>query len=139
MYFPAVSAGQTDTERKTKSYMAACQKLGSTLGTLPTESLHVVIYMVNPFGHSTAYSDLGHCFTKLMVAFHAATMGSSTSVTEKQRERVVLQLVPIEHVLRPTGFGGFLKFGLKEIAFSVYSKCLQLVDRTRPKVPSRSI
>ncbi|RUS20078.1 hypothetical protein BC937DRAFT_86403 [Endogone sp. FLAS-F59071] len=128
------SAGQTDTERKTKSYMAACQKLGSTLGTLSTEGLHVIIYMVNPFGHSTAYFDLGLCFTKLMVAFHAATMGSSTSVTEKQRERVALQLIPIEHVLRPTGFGGFLKFGLKEIAFSVYSKCLQLVDRTRPKM-----
>ncbi|RUS27557.1 mediator complex subunit 13 C-terminal-domain-containing protein, partial [Jimgerdemannia flammicorona] len=128
------SAGQTETERKTKSYMAACQKLGSTLGTLPTENLHVVIYMVNPFAHSTAYFDLGHCFTKLMVAFHAATMGSATSVTEKLRERLVLQLVPIEHVLRPTGFGGFLKFGLKEIAFSVYTKCLQLVDRTQPKM-----
>jgi hypothetical protein len=62
-----------------------------------------------------------------MGAYHAASIGSRTS--EKTRARLVLQLMPIEHILRSTSFGGCLKFGLKEIAFSVYSKCHTVVDR----------
>lgn len=51
------------------------------------------------------------------------------NTAEQQRERLVLQLVPIQHVIYPSTFGGYLRFGLKDIAFTVYSKCKQFLER----------
>lgn len=114
-------------ERQLRSYVAECQNLGTVLGGSMAENVHTVIYMVNPASHLGSNLDLSGCFNKLMIAFNAASMGSR--ITEKSRPRLALQLVPIEHILRSTSFGGCLKFGLKEIAFSVYSKCHAVVGR----------
>jgi hypothetical protein len=69
-----------------------------------------------------------------MNANHAAAMNQNTRNAEKSRARLVLQLMPIEHILRSTSFGGCLKFGLKEIAFSVYSKCHSVIGRQRQTI-----
>jgi hypothetical protein len=66
-----------------------------------------------------------------MNASDAVATNQSTRNTEKNKARLVLQLMPIEHILRATAFGGCLKFGLKEIAFSVYSKCHSVITRQR--------
>ncbi|KAI7892992.1 mediator complex subunit 13 C-terminal-domain-containing protein [Mucor mucedo] len=114
-------------DRQLRSYMVECQNLGSALGGAMAENVHIVIYLVNPASHLSSNLDLSRCFSKLTNAFNAAAMGTRT--TEKTRARLVLQLMPIEHILRSTSFGGCLKFGLKEIAFSVYSKCHAVVGR----------
>lgn len=112
-----------------RSYVAECQNLGSALGGAMAENLHIVIYIVNPASHLGSNLDLSRCFSKLMGAYNAAAIGLGTRTTEKTRARLVMQLMPIEHILRPTSFGGCLKFGLKEIAFSVYTKCNAVVNR----------
>ncbi|GAA5814037.1 hypothetical protein MFLAVUS_007527 [Mucor flavus] len=121
------SEDESSEDRQLQSYIAECQNLGSALGGSLAENVHIVIYIVNPASHLGSNLDLSRCFSKLMAAFNAASIGSQT--TEKTRARLAMQLVPIEHILRSTSFGGCLKFGLKEIAFSVYSKCHAVVGR----------
>jgi len=96
------------------------------------EGVYYVIYMINPFSHSSSLLDLSQCFQSLVVAFNTSALG--TTFSDKTRPRLVMQLIPIEHVLRPTAFGGYTKFGLKEIAFSVYSKCSMVVERAHQQV-----
>ena len=125
----AQSADESFEDRQLRSYIAECQNLGSALGGAMMENMHIVIYMINPASHLGSNLDLGCCFSRLMGAYHAAAMGLNTRRNDKTRARPVLQIMPIEHVLRPTSFGGCLKFGLKEIAFSVYSKCHTIISR----------
>lgn len=116
-------------DRQLRSYMAECQHLGSVLGSAMPENVHIVIYMVNPATHLASHLDLSRCFSKLKAAYNASPMTLGSRLSDKTRARLVLQLMPIEHVLRSTSFGGCLKFGMKEIAFSVYSKCHSIVSR----------
>jgi hypothetical protein len=115
-----------------RRYRHAAQRLGATIGNLGLEGVYYVIYMINPFSHSSSYLDLSQCFQNLVVAFNTSNLG--TTFSDKTRPRIVMQLIPIEHVLRPVAFGGYTKFGLKEIAFSVYSKCHVVVERSHQQV-----
>lgn len=120
--------------------MATCEQLGTSLGGVMAENVYIVIYMVNPLPHLSSHMDLSKCYNKLMTAFEQArTQHTSTPIiigppgtarfpSEKNRARLVMQIVPIEHVLRCTDFGKYTKNGLKEIAFSVYSKCPTAVN-----------
>lgn len=118
-------------DRQLRSYMQECQHLGSVLGSAMPENVHIVIYMINPATHLASHLDLSRCFSKLKAAYNASSpMALGPRLSDQTRAaRLVLQLVPIEHVLRSTSFGGCLKFGMKEIAFSVYSKCHVVVSR----------
>lgn len=80
-----------------------------------------VIYMINPGPHMSSYLDMCRCFYKLKEAY--------IQVSEKyDYSKIVLQLVPIDHVLRPASFGGYKMMGMKDIAFSVYTKCPSIVS-----------
>lgn len=125
----ATTENESFEERQMRSYVAECQNLGSVMGGSMPENMHTVIYMVNPISHLASHLDLSRCFSKLISANRAATKGQGTKNTEKNKACLVLQLMPIEHILRSTSFGGCLKFGLKEIAFSVYSKCQSEIGR----------
>ncbi|CAM0138057.1 mediator of RNA polymerase II transcription subunit 13 [Umbelopsis sp. WA50703] len=119
---------ESTADQRMRSYRHAAQRLGATIGNLGLEGVYYVIYMINPFSHSSSYLDLSQCFQNLVVAFNTSNLG--TTFSDKTRPRIVMQLIPIEHVLRPVAFGGYTKFGLKEIAFSVYSKCHVVVERS---------
>ncbi|CAO3637830.1 unnamed protein product [Cunninghamella blakesleeana] len=123
-------------DQKFKSYMSVCENLGHSLGGALAENIYIVIYMVNPYPYLSSNLDLSKCFVALKKAFERARLQHPSMVfpsinqklpSEKTRARLVMQLVPIEHIVRPSDFGGYLKNGLKEIAFSVYSKCLTVV------------
>ncbi|KAG2227271.1 hypothetical protein INT45_008515 [Circinella minor] len=121
------SMDETWIERQLKSYSAECQNLGSALGGAMVENMHIVIYIINPTHSLSSNLELSRCFHKLMIAYHAASMGMSVSY--ERRARLVFQLIPLEHILRSSSFGGYPNFGLKDIAFSVYSKCHSVVGR----------
>ncbi|KAG0011890.1 mediator of RNA polymerase II transcription subunit 13 [Entomortierella chlamydospora] len=123
-------AGESAEARQVRSYVDGCQRLGSILGGISLQrDVHIVIYMVNPFSHGAGYFDLCRCFSIMMTQFRTAAMGSLLTPLEQQRERLVLQLVPIQHVIYPSMFGGYLRFGLKDIAFTVYTKCKLFLER----------
>ncbi|KAI9287343.1 mediator complex subunit 13 C-terminal-domain-containing protein [Umbelopsis sp. AD052] len=124
---PLLVDNEDPAGRRLRSYQHAAQRLGATIGNMGQEGVYYVIYMINPFSHSSSLLDLSQCFQSLVVAFNTSALG--TTFSDKTRPRLVMQLVPVEHVLRPTAFGGYNKFGLKEIAFSVYSKCSMVVER----------
>lgn len=134
LYFAAASPNETWTERQIRSYMAECQNLGSALSAAMAEKMNIVIYIVDPTDRQSSSLDLSRCFHKLMISYHAATVGISMRAAQENRMRLAMQLVPIEHILRPSAFGGYTKFGLKEIAFSVYSKCHAVVGRDHGQV-----
>lgn len=122
-------AGESMEARQVRSYIDGCQKLGSLLGAdCKDKDVHTVIYMVNPFPHGAGYFDLCRCFSIMKTQFRTA-MGSMLTSMDQPRENLVLQLVPIQHVINPSTFGGYLLFGLKDIAFTVYSKCKVFLER----------
>lgn len=86
---------------------------------------YTVIYIVNPGPHMSSYLDMCRCFYKLKEAYHRI---SHKNFTEEQ-PRIALQLMPIDHILRSSAFGGYTMLGMKDIAFSVYSKCFTRVTR----------
>ncbi|KAK3820968.1 MAG: hypothetical protein J3R72DRAFT_28697 [Linnemannia gamsii] len=122
-------AGESMEMRQVRSYIDGCQRLGTLLGAdSKDKDVHTVIYMVNPFPHGAGYFDLCRCFSIMKTQFRSA-MSSMLTPLEQPRENLVLQLVPIQHVLNPSTFGGYLLFGLKDIAFTVYAKCKVFLER----------
>ncbi|KAL0075005.1 mediator complex subunit 13 C-terminal-domain-containing protein [Phycomyces blakesleeanus] len=119
----AHSSGNSWKTRQYKSYMNACLTLGSALGNKSVDNdQHVVIYLVNPVENLSFSLDLSRCFNALKMAFG---MGLS-----KGKAQLVMQIVPVQHILLSSSFGGYTKFGLKEIAFSVYTRCDTVVSRS---------
>ncbi|KAG0750027.1 hypothetical protein G6F62_005120 [Rhizopus arrhizus] len=115
-------------DQQMRSYLTECQNLGSALGSVPGENVYNVIYMLNPSSDLQSNVHLTRCFSKLVEAYDTAVLNSGTRMSNA---KPIMQLIPVEHVLRSSSFGGCLKFGLKEIAFSVYSKCHAVVTRCR--------
>ncbi|KAG0274198.1 mediator of RNA polymerase II transcription subunit 13 [Linnemannia exigua] len=123
-------AGESMETRQVRSYIDGCQRLGALLGAdNKDKDVHTVIYMINPFPHGAGYFDLCRCFSIMKTQFRSA-MSSMLTPLEQPRENLVLQLVPIQHVVNPSTFGGYLLFGLKDIAFTVYAKCKVFLERT---------
>lgn len=131
--------GESFEERQVRSYSTVCQSLGSEIGGKLQENVHIVIYIINPASHLSSNLDLSRCFTKLMASYHETARSIGVKAMDKSRARVVLQLMPIEHLLRYTSFGGCLKFGLKEIAFSVYSKCHVIASRQHSRIAKQDM
>ncbi|KAG0190946.1 mediator of RNA polymerase II transcription subunit 13 [Apophysomyces sp. BC1034] len=127
------SHGESWSERQMKSYMATCRDLGTKLKSCMTDDVIPVIYIINPGSALSSHLDLSACFQALMTAYL-----SSVSAVDKRKARPVMQLVPVEHILRPTAFAGYTKFGLKAIAFSLYSKCHTAVGRSPQHVNTRA-
>ncbi|KAF9980202.1 mediator of RNA polymerase II transcription subunit 13 [Mortierella antarctica] len=126
----AAMEGEAMEARQVRSYVDGCQRLGSVLGGISQHrDVHTVVYMVNPFSHGAGYFDLCRCFSIMKTQFLTAALGSLLTPLEQQRERLVMQVVPIQHVLYPSTFGGYLRFGLKDIAFTVYTRCKIFLER----------
>ncbi|KAG0232801.1 mediator of RNA polymerase II transcription subunit 13 [Actinomortierella wolfii] len=123
--------GETLEARQVRSLVEGSRKLGTLLGSSSQKDVYTVVYMVNPFSHGAGYFDLARCFSVLKGCFISSLSASqpSASVIEQQKERLVLQMVPIHHVLYPAAFGGFLRFGLRQMAFSVYQRCKVALER----------
>lgn len=78
--------------------------------------------MINPGPHMSSYLDMCRCFYKLKEAYKQVS-------DKNDQNRIVLQLVPIDHILRSSAFGGYKMLGMKDIAFSVYAKCFSTISR----------
>ncbi|KAF7725867.1 mediator of RNA polymerase II transcription subunit 13 [Apophysomyces ossiformis] len=118
-----LSYGESFGERQMKSYMAACRELGKKLASYVTDNVVPVIYIINPVSALSSHLDLSACFEALMATYMSNMPASSW------KPKPVMQLVPAEHVVRSSAFAGYTKFGLKSIAFSVYSKCQTLTSK----------
>ncbi|KAI9253200.1 mediator complex subunit 13 C-terminal-domain-containing protein [Sporodiniella umbellata] len=119
----ATEEGESLEDQQMRSYQTECQQLGTAIGQMHSEGFHTVVYMVNPISDLASNMSMARCFNGLMESYEA--------VQRPKGIKPVVQLVPAEHVLRSASFGGCLKFGLKTIAFSVYSKCFAVVTRSR--------
>ncbi|ORX92724.1 hypothetical protein K493DRAFT_41414 [Basidiobolus meristosporus CBS 931.73] len=107
--------------RRLSGYLAACRNLGHGLKLNgPQDSPFIVIYLVNPFSEPSSYFELCHIFNEL---------AAQCSGVPGLIDQLVLQIIPAEHILRASSFGGYQRFGLKEVAFSVYNRCRQYLNR----------
>lgn len=116
-------------KQRFKSYEDTCETLGKLLASSNDgdhsknkNTAYTVIYMVNPGPHMSSYLDMCKCFYKLKESYNQA-------LRKNNHCQLVLQLVPIEHVLRSSTFGGYAMWGMKDIAFSVYTKCFTTVAK----------
>jgi hypothetical protein len=113
-------------KQRLKCYEETCVELGRSLANSDERSnqheTHTVIYIVNPGPHISSYLDMCRCFYKLKEAYKKASR-------QKQQTRLVLQLVSIDHILQTSAFGGYTLMGMKDIAFSVYTKCFSVINR----------
>ncbi|KAK9720525.1 mediator of RNA polymerase II transcription subunit 13 [Basidiobolus ranarum] len=107
--------------RRLSGYLAACQNLARSLKLNgPQDSPYIIVYLVNPFSEPSSYFELCHIYNELV-----AQCGGAPGLIDQ----LVLQIIPAEHILRASSFGGYQRFGLKEIAFSVYNRCRQYLSR----------
>jgi hypothetical protein len=85
------------------------------------EKAQLVIYLINPFDHLTAYYDIFKCYAK----FYTSLEKTLKSVSKNILNNVMPQLIPIEHVVR-FGENCIRPFRqrpvLKDLAFSVYTR-----------------
>ncbi|KAG9286808.1 hypothetical protein G9A89_012358 [Geosiphon pyriformis] len=122
---PAIH-NKSDTRRALESYEFLCDELGLKLSEIlrakkkNKELNHILIYMISPFTHPTAYFDLCKLFAKLQshLKEHLKKFPGDVQLSEY----VVLQIVPIDHVIKFSTNGGTHKKGLMDIAFSVYTR-----------------
>ncbi|KAF9415169.1 mediator of RNA polymerase II transcription subunit 13 [Podila epigama] len=122
--------GESMEAQQVRSYIDGCQRLGSILGGMSQQvDIHTVIYMINPFSHGAGYFDLCRAFSIMKTQYRTAATNLLLTPLEQQRERLVMQVVPIQHVIYPSTFGGYLRFGLRDMAFTVYSKCKLFLER----------
>ncbi|KAF1806655.1 mediator complex subunit 13 C-terminal-domain-containing protein [Mucor lusitanicus] len=123
----------SSVRQRLKSYEETCETVGRHLAMDEeqqkqqhfAQSCYTVVYIVNPGPHMSSYLDMCRCFHKLKEAY--ARIAHKNFID--QQPRIALQLMPIDHLLRPSAFGGYTMLGMKDIAFSVYSKCFARVTR----------
>ncbi|KAF9973002.1 mediator of RNA polymerase II transcription subunit 13 [Actinomortierella ambigua] len=128
---PLLLPGETQEAHRVRSLVEGSRKLGTLLGSSNRKDAHIAVYMVNPFNHGASYFELARCFSVLKGSYNASLpISQSTTAAAEQQERLVLQMVPIHHVLYPAAFGGFLRFGLRQMAFSVYQRCKVALERS---------
>ncbi|KAI8080555.1 mediator complex subunit 13 C-terminal-domain-containing protein [Thamnidium elegans] len=125
----AAESNETSVKSRLKSYEETCEDLGRNLaiydGDHPHQNLiYTVIYMVNPGPHMSSYLDMCRCFYKLKSAYVQVSGRNDQS-------RIELQMIPIDHILRSSAFSGYTLLGMKDIAFSVYTKCFEVVSRKK--------
>ncbi|CAB5202527.1 unnamed protein product [Rhizophagus irregularis] len=115
---------ETELDRMIRSYKSTCEEFGSSLAShiANFEKTQLVIYLINPFNHLTAYYDIFKCYAK----FYTSLEKSLKSVSTKNILNYVMpQLIPIEHVVR-FGENCIRPFRqrpvLKDLAFSVYTR-----------------
>lgn len=123
----ALESNETSVKLRLKSYEETCENLGRGLANYDSDHQHqnlvyTVIYIINPGPHMSSYLDMCRCFYKLKEAYIQVS-------DRNDQNRIVLQLVPIDHILRSSAFGGYTLLGMKDIAFSVYTKCFEVVSR----------
>ncbi|KAL7327403.1 mediator of RNA polymerase II transcription subunit 13, variant 2 [Mucor circinelloides] len=124
---------ESSVRQRLKNYEETCEALGRYLAIdeeqqkhqYHTQNYYTVIYIVNPGPHMSSYLDMCRCFYKLKEAYHRIAHKNFSD----EQPRIALQLMPIDHILRPSAFGGYTMLGLKDIAFSVYTKCFTRVTR----------
>ncbi|GAN07643.1 hypothetical protein MAM1_0170d07145 [Mucor ambiguus] len=133
---------ESSVRQRLKSYEETCEAVGRHLAMDEvqqkqqhyTQNYYTVIYIVNPGPHMSSYLDMCRCFYKLIEAYSRVTHQNFAD----QQPRIALQLMPIDHILGSSAFGGYTMLGMKDIAFSVYSKCFARVTRKITKPTQRS-
>lgn len=132
-YYTDLDNNDSSVRQRLKSYEETCETVGRHLAMDEeqqkqqhfAQSCYTVVYIVNPGPHMSSYLDMCRCFHKLKEAY--ARIAHKNFID--QQPRIALQLMPIDHLLRPSAFGGYTMLGMKDIAFSVYSKCFARVTR----------
>ncbi len=83
--------------------------------------MQLVIYLVNPFDHSTANYDIFKCYARLYTSLENSIKAASKNLLNN----VIPQLIPIDHIVRfdKNCIRPFrLRPVLRDLAFSVYTR-----------------
>jgi hypothetical protein len=137
IYVASEKENETSVKQRLIRYEETCENLGRFLAgedhSNSQNLFYTVIYMVNPGPHMSSYLDMCRCFYRLKEEYN------KISGEGNQSNRIVLQLIPIDHILRSSAFGGYTMMGMKDIVFSVYTKCLSVISRKVNKAYSISV
>ncbi|TPX32401.1 hypothetical protein SmJEL517_g04424 [Synchytrium microbalum] len=113
-----------------RSYVSAVERLSGYLAPVVDRLTDwLVVFIVDPFPH------IPNSLLYLSWMFGRALVGMATETRNLAflRSKIILQVLPIEVILNPDVFRGAPSIGLREVAFSVYSKCRQHFKR--PELP----
>lgn len=114
------------TMQRLSSFESMCSRLGTLLATRPPSQIHTVIYILTPFTHETAFYDICRCFVRLRQAYQAAIKKSKAGREQAAvaaSSRIVLQIVPLPHVIQSNAFNVSAEVLIRSIALSVYQRC----------------
>ncbi|CAJ0880033.1 9504_t:CDS:10 [Entrophospora sp. SA101] len=91
--------GESELNRRIKSYEDRFSIFGKKYLTKmidPYQNEHIVIYIVNPFNHSSANYDVMYSFVRLIMEFKKE-LGSR--LNQKIIDKIIPQIVPAEHII----------------------------------------
>lgn len=102
--------------------MTVCENLGFALSQMLASSFcqeftHIVVYFGNPSTRLSSALDLSQCFQKLVSKCFSCPKNRKISYNQ-----LVMQIIPLEQVVG-SNKQGYTMCGLRDIAFSVYSRC----------------
>ncbi|CAG8581955.1 2833_t:CDS:10 [Ambispora leptoticha] len=135
---PVANAGESDTERALRSYIDTIQslrpKLAKLLLTKQSQGTlnYLMIYIVNPFTHSTAYYDICKVFAKLQTQLKLEL--KKLNYDTKLIDYVTFQVMPIDHIIKFSINGGSYRQGLVDIAFSIYTRSMHPQKYSAPYI-----
>ncbi|CAG8494582.1 9054_t:CDS:10 [Ambispora gerdemannii] len=119
---------ESDTARALRSYLEIIQslrpKLAKLLRTKQSQGTldYLMIYIVNPFTHSTAYYDMCKVFATLQTQLKPEL--KKLRCDTKLADNVTFQVMPIDHIIKFSINGGSYRQGLVDIAFSIYTRSM---------------
>ena len=115
-----------------KGYIAACENLGAALGRAGIVAhergiSNIVIYLMNPSSQLSSNLDLSRCFSKMLSTYSNTAQHHPSTKANFSTRQFVMQIVPLDHALRLDHTCTIVT--LKDIAFSVYSRCHSIEGR----------
>jgi mediator of RNA polymerase II transcription subunit 13, fungi type len=94
--------------------------LGNALSKAPPIKENFVIYIINPFTHGAAFTDICSTFFQL---FHKYIGDVDKAYAKSQLNELVLQIVPLSFIFSPTSLVVPTQSQYVNLALEVYSRC----------------
>ncbi|OJJ45497.1 hypothetical protein ASPZODRAFT_134172 [Penicilliopsis zonata CBS 506.65] len=127
-------SGDSDYSSVMHLLMALCEELGTAFLQSPQTKENLVIYIINPFSHAVALTDICWAFWHLLQKY----VSEASRQNIRQLDEIMLQVIPMDFIASSESLVVPTQSEYLSLALEVYSRCplkdsrLSLVNATPP-------
>ncbi|KAG4085641.1 hypothetical protein H8356DRAFT_1013945 [Neocallimastix lanati (nom. inval.)] len=104
---------------------------------LNNDQKYIVLYLLSPFSSSdkTFIDDneaksINYRLCQMFVNSFLYKLALNTRLSiEKLKAKIILQIIPLDLIANNHSFDGYITIGLKDLVFTIYSKCRKLLQK----------